>query len=266
MSRKMSRQSQLIKSFVFPNNCLSVKVYLSYDILVAPLDYYDFLLNPANEALVGARFPYFPRGGPVPHLPKDGYVLSSSRWGGMDAGEDMLYPVQVLDGLVHEEGGPQLLKYLQTLPVQAPFRDAVGQPVRCPVGGSVTSPSFGSLTSFVGQIIHTVAPFGNDVDWESKLLGCYLSSFRLAWGPSSNTKSMASVLLGAGCRGISVQNAARVASIACFAYSQELLGGNKTTGITKNSKCERDASKVLHFILREEESCQILADHIADKC
>jgi hypothetical protein len=151
----MKRQlSQLHSSFHFPSK-FSVYIYLSYDLLTAPLKYYDSLINPANESLVGTRFPYFPKGGPVPPLPSHGRVLSSAKWGGMEAGEDMLYPVQVLDGLVHEECGPQLLHFLQSLPEQPPYRDDAGQSIRCPVGTSVVSPSFGTMKNFTGLIVHT---------------------------------------------------------------------------------------------------------------
>ena len=91
----------LWKTFNFRLSDLKVSVYLAYDILnSAPLQYYDYLINPANESLVGTRFAYFPVGGPVPPVPRDATqvscsVLSSSHWGGMEAGENMLYSVQV---------------------------------------------------------------------------------------------------------------------------------------------------------------------------
>ena len=47
-----------------------IQIYTSYDFLTAPLRVYDFLLNPANEALVGTRLAYFPRGGPIPRVPR----------------------------------------------------------------------------------------------------------------------------------------------------------------------------------------------------
>ena len=61
----------------------TVALYLSYDITNSPtLKFYNFIINPANEALIGTKQPYFPVGGPVPPFPKDGKVLSSSKWGG----------------------------------------------------------------------------------------------------------------------------------------------------------------------------------------
>merc|ERR1740133_931712 len=69
------------------------------------------LVNPANTALCGTLLPYFPRGGPVPLLPADA-ALRSSSWGGMDAGDGMMYPVQAVDGVVHAHGGCGLRKAL----------------------------------------------------------------------------------------------------------------------------------------------------------
>ena len=60
---------------------MKVNLYVSYDILFsAPLPWYDYLMNPSNEALVGTRLAYFPIGGPVPRQPKNEKALSSSRW------------------------------------------------------------------------------------------------------------------------------------------------------------------------------------------
>jgi hypothetical protein len=72
----------------------------------------SILINPSNAELSGvSNFTYFPRGGPVPEkisssMHRDwqplGYV---SNWGGMEVGNGMLYPVSVVDGLVHQLGG-----------------------------------------------------------------------------------------------------------------------------------------------------------------
>ena len=64
---------------------MKVNLYVSYDILFsAPLSFYDYLMNPSNEALVGTKLPYFPIGGPVPRQPKhekkSEKALPSSRW------------------------------------------------------------------------------------------------------------------------------------------------------------------------------------------
>ena len=66
------------------------------------------LINPANRSLCGAALPYFPIGGPVPQRPPPGLTNSVSGWGGLSAGEKMLYPSQTIDGVVHSLGGSKL--------------------------------------------------------------------------------------------------------------------------------------------------------------
>ena len=64
-----------------------------------------FLVNSGNEHLLGARLPYFPRGGLSGHGPCNIYGQfqswqTSGGWGGLSAGSDMIYPVQSIDGEV----------------------------------------------------------------------------------------------------------------------------------------------------------------------
>ena len=292
---------QLFKAFRFHRSKLQVKVYISYDIInSAPLDTYEYLINPANEALVGTRFAYFPVGGPVPKLPSNlkqttssvllhesssssssstESFMKSSTWGGMEVGENMLYSVQVVDGEVHEQCGTPLLNYLQALPVLG--KDEAGQDVRCPVGSAVLSPSFGSFVNYFRNIVHTVAPFYSDEKWEQLLLNCYLRSFDIVFNQSRQEQAtqtgvaatstttttttsstsgvtVASVVLGAGCRGIPFNEAAAVAAKACGEY---------------NDKCAKDVYSVdenemdkheLHFLLREEEHASVLSRCIED--
>ena len=77
------------------------------------------LLNPANSQLVGTARAYFPRGGPVPPAPPPGVQASSTGWGGLDAGEQMLYPAQVVDGLTHMHAGRGLREALAAIPARA---------------------------------------------------------------------------------------------------------------------------------------------------
>jgi O-acetyl-ADP-ribose deacetylase (regulator of RNase III) len=262
-SASSKRLSQLFTSLSLPEQSLSIGVFLSYDILYsAPLSRYAFIINPANEALCGTLQPYFPVGGPVPPPVRHEKALSSSRWGGMEAGENMLYGVQVLDGCIHDECGPQLLSYLQSLPEREPFTDNAGQRIRCPVGSAITSPTFGSLKGYFDGIIHTVPPFRSDTDWNIKLQSCYVNSFALAWPRSLSTRtSVASVLLGTGCRGIAIDEAAEVAAKACLSFARRGHSWN-------NTACEGVSSRAgeplreLHFVLREEEHCRILTDHL----
>ena len=276
---------QLFKVFRFHHARLQVKVYTAYDIINgAPLNTYDYIINPANEALVGTRFAYFPVGGPVPMLPShlkqttssvllhesssssSERFMRSSTWGGMDAGENMLYSVQVVDGEVHEQCGTPLLDYLQALPIVR--KDRAGQDVRCPVGAAVLSPSFGSFVNYFRNIIHTVAPFYSDDCWEEQLKSCYMKSFDIAFkqgqrqGQEERSHftgvTVASVVLGAGCRGIPFSEAAKVAAKACAEYENcKKVEDNSFDG------AERDHE--LHFILREEEHTSVLSKYMEDE-
>ena len=65
-----------------------------------------FLVTSGNEHLLGARLPYFPRGGlsgPGPCNIQAEFERwqSSGGWGGLSAGPGMVYPVQSLDGEVN---------------------------------------------------------------------------------------------------------------------------------------------------------------------
>jgi O-acetyl-ADP-ribose deacetylase (regulator of RNase III) len=199
----------------------------------------------------------------------------------MDAGQNMMYPVQVLDGCVHIECGASLLKHLQSMPDQSPFVDSVGQAIKCPIGTAVLSPTFGALSPYFGNIIHTVAPFQNDVHWEKLLQCCYLSCFRLAMlkveGNLKNqftslnpASTIATTLIGAGCRGITIDNATRVAAAACAIFDKEL---EQLRNASEKDIClatdERTVemedtyrSREIHFILREEMDCRLLTDHL----
>ena len=76
-----------------------------------------FLVNSGNEHLLGARLPYFPRGG-LPGLGPSNISgdfqswQNSAGWGGLSAGSDMVYPVQSIDGEVRRASGEQWLTLL----------------------------------------------------------------------------------------------------------------------------------------------------------
>ena len=177
------------------------------------------LINPANEALIGTARPYFPRGGPVPSRPPKGLETSSSGWGGMDAGSRMLYPAQVVDGLVHQHGGRALR---DALVAAAPVLEEVanGEHVRCRVGDAILTAAPPSLPFDV--ILHTPPPFfpsdsqqpSSVKDWESQLASCYISALRLAALSAAQAGQdrvmLATPLLGAGARGAPTREAARV--------------------------------------------------------
>ena len=194
------------------------------------------LINPANPQLSGvSKFPYFPKGGPVPkEYPKrdvgwhaTGYV---TQWGGMEVGEGMLFASNVVDGLVHQLGGWQLGLECQWLPVLQENEHEGGE--RCPVGHAVaTGPGSSALQEHFDTIVHTVPPFylhhpGNDP--EGYLLEAYRNSLRVAFDQGKGELRVACPLLGAGGRGFPLDAAIRVAGQASWRWLDQDLGDDST--------------------------------------
>ncbi|CAE7598974.1 unnamed protein product, partial [Symbiodinium natans] len=175
---------------------LQLQLHLTDDIVEKPpMGFCDVLINPANEAMVGTRLPYFPmQVEPPPEL-------RNSRWCGMEAGSKMFYAQQVVDGRVHAVGGSELKEACLQLAEVSPG-------IRCPIGQAVMTPAVGGLSSFFSYIVHAVPPFYDSDDWEQSLESCWQASLELA---SSLGSVVASPLLGAGARGVPVHEASMVA-------------------------------------------------------
>lgn len=195
----------------------------------------SILVNPSNPELSGVtQFPYFPRGGPVPITPPRisahhimGYV---TEWGGMDVGNGMLFPVSVVDGLVHLHGGWKLQaeckwKYLKS----------GGE--ACPVGTAVqTSAGNATLAEHYDAIIHTTPPFYKHHAEPERLLGqCYQAALEMAFSTSSKNRMrrVAFPLLGAGARGFPVEIAAQVAitNVWKWCSCQQVSDGEEVVAI-----------------------------------
>ena len=146
----------------------------------------------------------------------------------------MLYPVSVVDGLVHQLGGTRLAFQCKMIHL---FKGG------CPIGTSVeTSPGGEELKQFYDRIIHSTPPFfknhdddndnDNDGDIHNNktainsteiLHQCYDSAFKLAFNGNSKNNNMmhhkhqqvdyrvACPLLGAGARGFPQDIAIEVA-------------------------------------------------------
>ncbi|KAI2495710.1 Macro domain [Fragilaria crotonensis] len=178
------------------------------------------LVNPSNPQLSGVKnFPYFPRGGPVPDeiprsMHKDWQPLGFvSQWGGMEVGSGMLYPVSVVDGLVHHLGGWRLQAECRLKAIMAKNSEA------CPVGHAVvTSSGSGKLREFYEKIVHTTPPFFRYHDNPQGALGtCYENALHLAFKEGAR---VATPLLGAGARGFPIDEAISVAATAAGDWSQ----------------------------------------------
>jgi O-acetyl-ADP-ribose deacetylase (regulator of RNase III) len=214
----------------------------------------SILVNPANPQLSGVtQFPYFPRGGPVPKTPPRisahhimGYV---TEWGGMDVGNGMLFPVSVIDGLVHLHGGWKLQAECKWL-----YMKHGGEP--CPVGSAVrTSAGNGTLAVHYDTIIHTTPPFYQYHEEPERRLGeCYQSALEMAFAQQKGICRVAIPLLGAGARGFPVEVAVRVAgeNVWNWCNQRDTLSSNHdeqvvAMGVLENTVAE-ELINVLSFM------------------
>jgi O-acetyl-ADP-ribose deacetylase (regulator of RNase III) len=191
----------------------TLELYVTSDITLHPnsADKATVLLNPANRELLGAKLPYFP----MPDAPPKG--AETSMWGGMEAGPNMFYASQVVDGRVHALGGKALAYELSKVPCRGSSK------TKCEIGSAVSTISTGELAGHFEHIIHTATPAyqhetirghyadqhyadGTGRNWIELLCSCYTSSFDLAWelmpkvtSPGTAT-TIASPLLGAGAK------------------------------------------------------------------
>jgi O-acetyl-ADP-ribose deacetylase (regulator of RNase III) len=224
----------------------------------------SILINPSNAELSGvSNFTYFPRGGPVPDKVKFSSSGSSnssgmhrdwqplgyvSNWGGMEVGNGMLYPVSVVDGLVHQLGGWKLAAACRWNQQQSTFRSMLrtqqqqqstsnssnGKNAACPIGTAVyTTLACSELLEQYNAIIHTTPPFYlHDENPIQQLDSCYQSALRLAATIPVHSKNnnshhdasaelrVATPLLGAGARGFPMDVAIQVAAKASWRWLQ----------------------------------------------
>lgn len=227
------------------------------------------LVNPSNPNLLGVRkFPYFPSGGPLPsHLPTKyehhimGYVR---QWGGMEVKRGMLFPFNVVDGLVHELGGWRLAWHCYLLP---PHTNNNASHDRCPVGEAVATPPGGrALQQEYDGIVHTVPPFyeHHDPDThdgrtpEQALEESYRNSLELCEETSARTNATPSrfafPLLGAGGRGFPLEVAINIAA------SQSVQWRNK---VDFDDRASNGQPKVLAFGIPNMENAQKLSAAIS---
>lgn len=121
----------------------------------------------------------------------------------MEVGTGMMFPVSVVDGLVHQLGGMRL-------EVECRFKQAMaGGGEACPVGQVVLT-SAGGLKPAYEVIVHTTPPFfKHDSDPTNNLRSCYKNSLQAAF--TRKHSRVACPLLGAGARGFAEPSAVDVA-------------------------------------------------------
>ena len=138
----------------------------------------------------------------------------------------MLYPVSVIDGLVHQLGGPKLMLECKMINL---FKGG------CPVGTAVeTSPGSEELQRYYDRIIHCTPPFykyyedGNPTE---ALHRCYRSAFDVAFSRVDQVGKcrVAFPLLGAGARGFPHDVAVDVAAEASWKWLRHVADNNAET-------------------------------------
>ena len=99
--------------------------------------------------------------------------------------------MQSVDGCVHAAGGPELRAACMELPVLGTGvadggNDAALDPVRCRTGSAVVSAVGGlPLCASYCAVVHAVAPFRSDPDWQQLLLSAYQRALSLASAEAS---------------------------------------------------------------------------------
>lgn len=235
---------RLLKSFQNHRTQKSIEVWFTNCIVTnfgknQLLTKCSILVNPANPELTGvSKFPYFPKGGPVPERNDDrksnqlGWE-SSVNWGGLDVGSNMVYPASVVDGIVHQLGGTKLGEECKRI------RQLHGG---CPTGMSVaTIQGEEALLKCYDQIIHTTPPFykSNDQRSNDLLRECYHSSLQLAF--RYDHVKVACPLIGAGARGFPLEEALIVAATESTAWIK------KSDHDEVGKECKRPPDRVLMF-------------------
>jgi hypothetical protein len=202
------------------------------------------LVVPANEQLVGTQFAYFPQ------VAGTKEVGAQPSWGGADitSGGNMFYPVQVVDGVVAQQGGTALRELCAALPVVS------DSDVRCPVGRAVSTRAPSHLGEHFDRLVHVVAPLWGDEGDESQhkssedqveLVSAYDSVFEHASGlPPSSV--LLCPLLGCGARGAP-------ADVSIAAAVQSLQSLRRAADLTSASPSVPDVQLTVHFALQDPE-------------
>jgi O-acetyl-ADP-ribose deacetylase (regulator of RNase III) len=135
----------------------------------------------------------------------------------MEVGSGMLYPVSVVDGLVHQFGGWRLKSECRLKAMMAINSEA------CPVGDAVvTSAGSGKLRESYEKIVHTTPPFFKyHENPRGALRSCYTKALQRAF---EEGERVATPLLGAGARGFPIDEAVSVAATAAGEWCEESDG------------------------------------------
>lgn len=174
----------------------------------------------------------------------------------------MLYPAQVVDGLVHAQAGGQLRMALGAV------EEGEGG-VRCQVGAALATPAF-ALPNF-DVVSHTPPPFwpttGQDdfeafLKWAEALASCYVNGASAVTAPLATAATapravaLASPLLGAGAAGAPAGAAAAVAVQAVRMLAAAHVG---VAGVGRGADSPPPLPLLLRFVLPGEAEAEAFA-------
>ena len=246
-----------------------LELWLTPCIVTMPPPDCHCLIVPSNERLVGTQFSHFPVGGPTPSAPLIGVPPTSTATTTTTTAKSpvhrdkILYASETVDGTVTEYGGFEFEKMVKQLPLDPTLSQEQYYPIRCPTGQARTIPSVGYLTHNFETLILAVAPFYESHDdddasacWKTELQSAYRNAFKLAHG------TVATPLLGAGARGIPVEEAAQVATDSIVSF----LKNNSNNNNNNNNEDEGNNDKVdiIRMCVLEEEVAEIIHDNLED--
>eukprot|EP00941_MAST-03F_sp_MAST-3F-sp1_P002654 g2654.t1 len=169
-----------------------------------------YLVTSANESLVGAKLPYLEKGAPAPVVSPSANS-DTNQWGGLEAGKNMVYPIQCVDGVVAIAGGKELREACRRI-------EKDSHNFRCPVGQNVETVATGDLRKNFELVLHSVVPYYFDPEWSRLMLESYNNILDRVMC-SSGEKEVVLPLLGAGQKGAPPQEAAKIAVKSLSIYN-----------------------------------------------
>jgi O-acetyl-ADP-ribose deacetylase (regulator of RNase III) len=213
----------------------SLEVHLTPCIVSCPPgDGSDVLVNPANERLEGTTF-----------TPGECARQFGPR-------TTVLYPTQVVDGLVHgARGGDSSAddsvgaEGMAAACAELPELDEEG--TRCRTGDTVVTRAHGELLQSYRHVVHAAAPFFGDRHWKRLLTSCFTQALHQA--DLQKAKTVALPLLGAGARGAPPAQAVAVAVAAVGEW-----GDRRSPQLDLRPLCVR-------FVVQDDEVANAMTEH-----
>jgi O-acetyl-ADP-ribose deacetylase (regulator of RNase III) len=184
------------------------------------------LIVPTNNYLTStSKFKYF---GSLPQK----FVLKAKeeRWGGMEIGSKMFYPIQCIDGLVTLYGGAEYARNLKILKDSRKKKMRVNEKPLA-FGSAATCGSGGKLTEHFDEIVNVAIPFRDDENSLEVLEMCWNNALREA-----NGNCIYVPLMGAGSRGYEKKVAIEIACREIKLFAEDSTQKEREVCLVVNSK------------------------------